>query len=656
MKAIQYSIIFLSIAISGLGQQLPQFTNYMQNDYLINTAAAGKNDFFEISALNRYQWVGIQDAPRTFTVTVAGPNKKRNMGFGGQVFTDIAGPTRRFGGRASYAYHIKLGLIIKLSFSGYLGILQYGIDASKVRLGTTDIPDIISTNYQRSIVPDIGASAYLYQKDKFYFGVAFPQMFKANLKFEKKIKTNSNLSTLLAAHGGYTFDIGNNMGIEPSFLMKYEAGAPINLNFGLRAIYDKQHWLGLMYKGADGQSNQYAKGLFAQNNIKWTKGESVCLLVGMTYKKYLSVGYAYDYTISRLASYNSGSHEVILTLLINKAADKAKNKKRDKALAEEERINQMKQAEEQAKADKIIEKKKEEEAKQKAKEALEQKLKEEKLQKEQADKDAAAAKEQERAAAEKKAKEEKAIKDKLEQEENERKAIESKDKKVRKDLDLMKKESEQKKAAEEAAKKAAEEKAKKDLELKLKEEQRLKEKAAADKIADAEKAKKDAELKLKDEQLKKAKDEAIRKEEEQKKFKEIGRLKQKAAAEKAAKEAKDALEKEQNAKEAIRLKGLEDAAKKAKEENLLKEAQKKKEKDELDKQKAAEKAEFDKMTEEQKAAKRKEKETLDKQREAEKELKRKEEEAIRKQKAKEKAERDEENKKKRGKNIIRRKT
>ncbi len=655
MKAIQYSIIFLSIAYHGLGQQLPQFTNYMQNDYLINTAAAGKNDYYEISALNRYQWVGIQDAPRTFTVTVAGPNKKRNMGFGGQVFTDIAGPTRRIGGRASYAYHMKLGQKIKLSFSAYLGLLQYGIDASKVRLGTTDIPDVISTNYQRSLVPDIGSSAYLYQQNKFYFGVSFPQMFKANLKFEKRIPTNSSLSTLVAAHGGYTFDIGNNMGIEPSFLMKYEAGAPINLNLGFRAIYDKQHWLGFMYKGADGQTNQYAKGLFAQNNIKWTKGESVCMLVGMTYKKYLSIGYSYDYTISRLASYNSGSHEIILTLLINKEADKSKNKKRDKAIEEAERINQLKAAEEKAKADKILEKQKEVESKQKEKEALEQKLKEEKLLKDKTDQAEADAKAKEKEAAEQKAKEEKALKEKLDKEEKERKEIDSKQQKVRKDLELMKKEAEQKKAAEEAAKKAAEEKAKKDLELKLKEEQRLKEKAAADKIAEAEKAKKDAEQKLKDEALKKVKDEAARKEEEQKRFKEIGRLKQKAAAEKAAKEAKEAEEKLSKEKEVLRLKGLEDAAKKVKEENLLKEAQKKKEKEELDKKRAEEKAEYDKMTDEQKAAKKKEKENLDKQREAEKELKRKEEEAIRKQKAKEKEERDEENRKKRGKKTMRKK-
>jgi type IX secretion system PorP/SprF family membrane protein len=297
MKAIKiFFICLIGFAVQGIAQQMPQFTNYMQNDFLVNPAAAGKNDHYQISVLNRYQWVGITDAPRTFIVSVDGPNKRRNMGFGAQVYTDITGPTRRIGGRINYSYHMKLGTKVKLAFGVYGGLLQYGIDASKIKLGVTDVPDIISTNYQKSLVPDFGAGTYLYQKDKFYFGVGFPQLFKANLKFDKKITTNSKLSTLVALHGGYTFDLGNKMAVEPSVLMKYEAGAPINLNAGFKFIYDKQHWLGVMYKGADGITNQYIKDLFKQNNTPWTKGESVCMLVGMTYKNYLSFGYAYDYS------------------------------------------------------------------------------------------------------------------------------------------------------------------------------------------------------------------------------------------------------------------------------------------------------------------------------------------------------------------------
>src|SRR5574337_1238532 len=116
MKRIFYILLILFGCVGvSIAQQLPQYTNYMINSYVLNPALSGTKDYFEVQSDNRYQWVGITDAPRTYILSANGPYKTKNMGYGGYVFTDITGPTRRIGLSFSYAYHAKLTETMKLS-------------------------------------------------------------------------------------------------------------------------------------------------------------------------------------------------------------------------------------------------------------------------------------------------------------------------------------------------------------------------------------------------------------------------------------------------------------------------------------------------------------------------------------------------------------
>src|ERR1700739_1121682 len=142
-------------------QQLPQYTQYMMNDFVLNPAIAGRSDYWEAKSNNRYQWVGIPDAPRTYMLSMQGPFKNLKMGIGGTIFTDIVGPTRRTGFNMAYAYHLKLNSTYKLSFGVNAGVLQYSIDGSKITTHDPGDP-IMSPNYQSALTPDIGTGAYLY--------------------------------------------------------------------------------------------------------------------------------------------------------------------------------------------------------------------------------------------------------------------------------------------------------------------------------------------------------------------------------------------------------------------------------------------------------------------------------------------------------------
>ena len=166
MKKIIIISCLLLCGSSVFSQQLPHFSQYFLNDFLINPAVAGSRGYFEGVSTHRYQWEGITDAPRTYTLSVQGPTKNRKMGFGGYIFTDIVGPTRRTGIDLSYAYHLKINDKLKISLGINAGLLQFMIDASKINLrDQNDV--IISDGVQSEYVPDAGFGLYVYHEKHF---------------------------------------------------------------------------------------------------------------------------------------------------------------------------------------------------------------------------------------------------------------------------------------------------------------------------------------------------------------------------------------------------------------------------------------------------------------------------------------------------------
>ena len=113
--------------------------------------------------------------------TANGPIKAKNMGIGMNLYTDIVGPTRRTGLNFSYAYHAKLKKDMFLSFGVSAGILQWGIDGSKLVLRDSGDENLLST-YQTTYVPDFGAGIYFHKKDRFYLGLSLPQLYQAPIK------------------------------------------------------------------------------------------------------------------------------------------------------------------------------------------------------------------------------------------------------------------------------------------------------------------------------------------------------------------------------------------------------------------------------------------------------------------------------------------
>jgi type IX secretion system PorP/SprF family membrane protein len=295
MKKILLLYFFALLAVTGFAQQLPQYTQYMLNEMAINPAVAGKDEFADVRSNSRYQWLGITDAPRTYMLTVHGPLKAKNMGLGMHLYTDIVGPTRRTGLNFSYAYHAKLKQDVFLSFGLSAGILQWGIDGSKLILREEGDENLL-TSYQTTYVPDFGAGIYFHKKDRFYLGFALPQIYQAPIPLYKGAGKDSKLVNHFNVNGAYKFDLGEDFKIEPSFLVKYAIPAPPKIDGGLRVIFKEQVWIGGAYRHND----------------------AITALVGYMYKNYLSIGYSYDFTNTNIKKYITGTHEVMLGIRFSK--------------------------------------------------------------------------------------------------------------------------------------------------------------------------------------------------------------------------------------------------------------------------------------------------------------------------------------------------
>jgi len=280
--------LLLGMSYTTIAQQIPQYSQYMINDYILNPAVTGGEDFWEVKSNNRVQWVGITDSPRTFILSAQGPFKKYNMGIGGSIFADVTGPTSRMGFYLSYAYHLKLSKSLKLGMGLSMGLLQYRIDGTKINLATDGdptLPSQVLTVY----APDATFGLNLVHKN-FNIGISLPQLVGNSLKFlENQEETGSSLARHYMLMGGYTFRAGD-FGIMPNVLLKYVNPTPLQFDAGIKIDWRDQFWIGAAYRIQD----------------------AVSFMGGLTYRDFLVIAYSYDMNTTNLNNYSSGSHEVMV--------------------------------------------------------------------------------------------------------------------------------------------------------------------------------------------------------------------------------------------------------------------------------------------------------------------------------------------------------
>jgi type IX secretion system PorP/SprF family membrane protein len=304
-------ILFLLLTGNlAFGQQLPLFSQYLYNKFLINPAVAGSDGYTSVSLIAREQWVGYSGAPRTFAFSwqtrmlkkrfilkqtrfkreIFRPKSDGRVGFGGYVFSDRNGLIQRTGFQASYAYHMWLEKSTQLSFGLALTGYYYKIDQTQINFEDPNEP-WLNNNLRRGIfVPDVTFGVYLLNAN-YSFGFSADQLSQASAKIGGPAYKNYTMERQYYLFGSYDFSQGTYNTIQPSFLVKMSEQLRPQADIGLTYIYNEGFWAGLAYR---------TSGALIAN-------------IGFKYQN-IFFGYAFDYTLQEIQTITYGTHEITVAL------------------------------------------------------------------------------------------------------------------------------------------------------------------------------------------------------------------------------------------------------------------------------------------------------------------------------------------------------
>lgn len=287
MKKLSHLIILLLVSVSLIAQQDAMYSQYMFNMLAVNPAYAGNREVLSITGLSRTQWVGMEGAPVSNTLSFDAPIKNKQIGLGIQLFNEKIGVTSSTGMYGSYAYRIRFKKST-LAFGLQGGAVHFTANLNQVLLDRSGIPSDKSFQANASVLmPSLGAGIFL-SDDRYYVGLSVPGLLSTPITFGQDIQVHRANHLFLMS--GYVFKLNNNFKLKPSMLLKAVTGAPLELDMNLNLwMYDKLA-LGVSYRTGDAAVGMIE--LQAAPNFR--------------------IGYAYDYSISALRYFHSGSHELIL--------------------------------------------------------------------------------------------------------------------------------------------------------------------------------------------------------------------------------------------------------------------------------------------------------------------------------------------------------
>jgi type IX secretion system PorP/SprF family membrane protein len=293
MKKLIIIIVFMSGLSSLKAQQDILVSQYMFNHLLLNPGYAGSKDYMMATLLYRKQWLDWKGAPETQVASLHGPLGLTNFGWGVLLSHDKIAVTDRTDAYLNAAYHLKVSEKMKLSLGLRAGGGYYTYKNSDLIYWDENDPAFAGDRASR-FLPNVGAGAYLYT-DKFYAGLSVPTIISYDPA--RSLSLNYTSGEVIPhqvrhyyATTGYAFEMNPDVVFRPSVLVKYVQNAPIETDINLNVLLGQLIWIGGSYR----------------------TGDSFVALLELQVSKKLRLGYSYDFTVTDVKDYSSGSHEIML--------------------------------------------------------------------------------------------------------------------------------------------------------------------------------------------------------------------------------------------------------------------------------------------------------------------------------------------------------
>ena len=290
-------------------QQIPGYSQYTFNAFVLNPAAAGAEGYTTITLTNRNQWVGVEGAPRIYSASVQTRVMKIShyqkslsvkqkqkylfrsgrVGLGLNAYKLHAGQINQTEAQFTFAYHILSNSGSQLSMGISLGFLEYKINTNNLKLFDM-IDDPVYNNKILLFIPDANFGIYYSDHTK-YIGLSILQLLQASVNFGVYEGENFHIYRQYYLVGGYQYNLNTQNMLESSFYLKSSEQLNLQVDVSLKYIHVSKFWIGFGYR----------------SGLTFIGSTGVCIN-----KFYF--GYAYDYSPIGLLNYSYGSHEVMLAL------------------------------------------------------------------------------------------------------------------------------------------------------------------------------------------------------------------------------------------------------------------------------------------------------------------------------------------------------
>ncbi|MCZ4222518.1 PorP/SprF family type IX secretion system membrane protein [Pedobacter rhodius] len=324
MKIFIALCFYLSFFLYTAAQQKPQYTQYVLNNYLLNPALSGVENYTDVKLGYRQQWAGLADAPKTAFVSAhwalgseylwsnalsfdekGNDPRSRSYqqyytaspahhGVGFSAVNDKAGQLTTTAFNLSYAYHLILNDKLNMSVGIAGGFTRIGIDANRLLLENPNDPSL-GNAIESQFKPDVSAGIWLYGS-RFFSGISVQQLRPQQLSFSDDGNYNQGKQVPhFFLTGGYKLYVSEDMHLIPSVMVKAVQGVPLSVDANLKLGLKDKVWIGAGYRNQD----------------------AVTVMAGVNVSSLINVTYAYDFTTSGLNQVSTGSHEIVLGFLLN---------------------------------------------------------------------------------------------------------------------------------------------------------------------------------------------------------------------------------------------------------------------------------------------------------------------------------------------------
>ena len=313
MKKIIFLLILITYLLDLKAQQLPLYNQYKLNNFLINPAVAGSQNYSSFRLISHMNLLGFDNAPQTNIISLhsrisrlgkfdhTGEPLKRfpimrngRFGIGSYLYNDKTGPFHRSGINLSLSYHISLNDAknhnLSLGISGNL--YQFKIGNLIENEDYTGYDPTLSTSGEAQFFADLNVGLLLYSH-KYFFGLSSAQILENSYKYNSDSEDNKMVRHYFL-NGAYKFKVSTNFSIEPLSTVKAIINSPVVYDFGMN-FYIKEHfWIG----------------------GSWSNSESFFTKTGFRYKNFVAA-YSFGYSLSNIVSYSSGIHELLIGFNFN---------------------------------------------------------------------------------------------------------------------------------------------------------------------------------------------------------------------------------------------------------------------------------------------------------------------------------------------------